>query len=281
MADANDRTQELLQSLTDGIAELGSSDAWRQWLDAQSRFHKYSFNNCLLIARQCPDASRVAGFNAWKQRGRSVRKGEKAIRILAPLTKRHEVLNDEGDAEKAVILVGFKVASVFDIAQTEGQQLPESPCRRLTDDAPAKAFDDLRIIAAMLGYTVMLAEELPGERNGDCNFSTRIIRVLGWLSMAQQVKTLTHELAHAILHSDGQTPRDIAELEAESVAYVVCGTGLEIDTADYSLGYVASWAGGSREAIEGIRRSGERISRAARHILSGLEDASNSEEEAA
>jgi antirestriction protein ArdC len=271
MANAKHTTDELLQSLTEGIAELGSQESWTKWLDAQRVFHKYSFNNGLLIARQCPQATRVAGFQAWRQLGRCVRKGEKAIRILAPVTRRDEVTGDNGEPQKVASLVGFRAAAVFDLSQTDGDELPQSPCRRLTEDAPAEAWDALKEIAQDFGYSVTLSEELPDERNGDCNFVTHSIRVLGCLAPAQQIKTLTHELAHALLHSDGQTPREVAELEAESVAYVVCGSGLGIDSREYSLGYVAGWAGGSKDAIEGIRRSGERISRAARRILAGLE----------
>lgn len=109
------------------------------------------------------------------------------------------------------------------------------------------------------------------QRNGDCNFLTHSIRVRETLAPAQRVETLAHEVAHAILHSDGRTPRELAELEAESVAFVVCGRGLGLDTSDYSFGYVATWAGGSREAVDAIRASGDRISRASRRILAAVD----------
>src|SRR3954449_8723947 len=89
------RRDQVLDQLTAGIAELVSSDAWRSWLTVQSRFHRYSFGNCLLILRQCPDATRVAGFHAWRKLGRAVRRGEKGIWILAPMTRRVDGDDDE------------------------------------------------------------------------------------------------------------------------------------------------------------------------------------------
>ena len=274
-------TEELLQSLQEGVAQLTTTQEWTRWLDMQRRFHKYSLNNCLLIAMQCPEAKWVAGFGTWKSLGRSVRKGEKSIRILAPVTRTPEVLGDDGDLQRIRSVVNFKPVSVFDVSQTDGEELPAPPVARLDGDAPEAAWDQLAAIATTVAYSVALTPYLPGERNGDCTPQTKLIRVRETLSPAQRVKTLAHELAHALLHEDGGVDRPVAELEAESVAFIVCGSAFGLDTSSYSLGYVATWAGGGREALDALRESAERIAAAARRILDALGSDAEVGEEAA
>ena len=256
----------LLDTLTEGIGALTSSAAWRAHLEVQGRFHQYSFSNALLICRQDPGASRVAGFATWKALGRAVRKGERAIWILAPMTGRR---TGTADGEERRPILGFRPVAVFDVAQTDGEPLPEV-CRTLEGDDPSAWFALLVDRASRLGYAVETAE-LPGTTNGDCSFARRRIRVECRNEPAQQVKTLAHELAHALLH-EGTDDRPLAELEAESTAFVVCHT-LGLDTSGYSFGYVACWAGGGPEAIARIKSSGARIQRAASVILDSLEEA--------
>jgi antirestriction protein ArdC len=250
----------LLDTLTEGIEALTTSDAWRAHLDAQGRFRRYSFSNALLLSRQDPDATRVAGFATWKKLGRAVRKGERALWILAPMTGRR-TRSDDGEEHRPIL--GFRPVAVFDVAQTDGDPLPEV-CRTLQGEGPAAGFHYLAERAARLGYGVEVTE-LPGSTNGDCSFARRRIRVECRNEPAQQVKTLAHELAHALLH-EGTDDRALAELEAESTAFVVCRS-LGLDTSDYSFGYVACWAGGGTEAVVRIRSSGTRIQRAASVIL--------------
>lgn len=261
---------EIVESLEAGIAELVDSDAWRDWLDVQSRFHSYSFGNCLLIRCQRPHATHVAGFHTWRRLGRTVRRGEKGIWILAPITRRvvREPMDDAGQPHSTRVLCGFKTVPVFDIGQTDGPQLPLQPAERLQGEAPDRVYDGLVAVANDLGYVVSEAH-LPGERNGDCSYAERRIRVEGSNATAHQVKTLVHELAHAMLH-EGFADRYLAELEAESIAYVVC-TSIGIDAGAYSFGYVASWAGGGDEAIAGIKAAATRIQRTADHILGSIE----------
>jgi antirestriction protein ArdC len=259
---ATDNHADLLAKLTQGIAELTRSDRWRHHLDCQGRFHHYSFNNVVLIAAQCPDATRVAGFNAWKQLGRSIRKGEKAIWILAPLvTRKAAEPDDEGDTTTAVR--GFKYVPVFDLSQTEGEELPTA-CNKLEGEGPAACIGRLTDVARSIGYSVEITQ-LRGGINGDCTFDLRRIRVEAGNAPAQRVKTLAHEIAHALLH-EGNHDRPLAELEAESTAYVVCQR-LGVDSGAYSFGYVAVWAGGGEQAIAGIKASCGRIQRASARIL--------------
>lgn len=218
MADTT-RTAEALSALTEGIAALCSTAAWKQYLDAARLFHDYSFANTVLIARQAPWASRVAGFHTWRRLGRFVRKGDRAIWILAPVTGRRgdsDTADDEQDQKRRTV-VGFRAVSVFDISQTDGEPLPEIATRLVGDDA-VDAFQHLVQVAGAIGYTVAI-EELPGERNRDTTFAARSIRVRRDLAVAHMVKTLCHELAHALLHDGFDGPRELAECEAESVAY--------------------------------------------------------------
>jgi antirestriction protein ArdC len=223
---------------------------------------------------QRPDATRVAGYHTWKSVGRQVRKGEHGIAILAPIVPRLPVAREDEDGTERVLVghpTAFGLARVFDIAQTDGEALPEVVSRLIGDDAGSR-FAGLAKVAATLGYSVEVSE-LPGQRNGDCTFELKRIRVREGLEPAQSVKTLAHELAHAILHSEadctGQT-RAVAELEAESVAFVVCDD-LGLDSSAYSFGYIATWAGCGDDADKAISASAQRINKAARTILEVLE----------
>jgi hypothetical protein len=145
------------------------------------------------------------------------------------------------------------------------------PISQLTGDDPEHVFLRLLKVAAGVGYSVEFSE-FADQRNGDCTYSERRIRILQTLAPAMACKTLSHELAHALLHSDAFLgPREQAELEAESTAYLVTAD-LGIDSSAYSFAYVASWAGGGPEAIRLIGQSGHRIVKAARAILGGPED---------
>ena len=265
---ATHRHPELLEKLAEGIGNLTSSEQWQRHLDVQSRFHRYSFGNVLLIAAQRPEATQVAGFNAWRKLNRSVRKGEKAIWILAPMVYRTSDTHADNDDER--VIRGFKFVPVFDLAQTDGDALP-AVCHQLDGDDPAGHYAQLVSVAQSIGFTVE-DHELAGP-NGDCCHSERRIRVEARNMPVQRVKTLAHELGHAILHEPGEDrprSRALLELEAESVAYVVC-QNLSIETSDYSFGYVATWAGGGSEAREAIKAYGTRIQRAADQILTAVE----------
>jgi hypothetical protein len=233
-------TADLIKQLTEGVAALTTTQEWERWLRAQRAFHRYSFSNVLLILRQFPSATRVAGFHRWHELDRFVRKGERGI---AP-------------------------AYVFDISQTDGEPLPEI-AHRLDGDDSAGSSVRLEKVAAELGFSVAVTQ-LPGECNGDCTHELRRIRISDRLAPAHRVKTLAHELVHAILHEQFED-RGLAELEAESVAYIVCHE-LALDSSTYSFGYLATWGHGGDKATQVITASGQRITTAARRILDSLED---------
>jgi antirestriction protein ArdC len=255
---------ELIDQLVDGIKSLTTSEEWRHYLDLQSRFHRYSFGNILLIDAQRHEATRVAGFNAWRKLNRFVRKGEKAIWILAPMVYKNADAEEGGHDQ---IIRRFKFVPVFDIAQTDGEELPSSS-RRLGGNDQNGLYADLVAVAQSIDFTVQ-DHEFGGTTNGDCSHFERRIRVETTNSPAQRTKTLAHEIAHALLHEKCDN-RLVAELEAESTAFVVCHV-LGLDTSFYSFGYVASWAGGAEQAIAGIKRSCDRIQKTAARILGFFE----------
>jgi antirestriction protein ArdC len=216
--------------------EKGHSDCLARYLTAISRFHRYSWNNVLLISLQRATATRVAGFQTWRKFGRYVRKGEKGIVILAPLIGKKKTEEDEGE-EKC--LFGFRPAYVFDVAQTDGEPLPEfasmqgDPIEHL---AKLKASVLEQQIA--LDYSESIRPALGLSRGG-------AITLACGLSPAQEFSTLAHELAHEKLHRTErrtQTTKTIRETEAEAVSFVVChAIGLETNTA--SSDYISLYDG--------------------------------------
>jgi len=215
----------------------------------------------------------VAGYRAWQQLGRQVRKGERGIAILAPVVNRvrPDATEDEPDPAAIHVVRAFRPAYVFDLSQTDGELLPEIATRLLGDD-PVDAVSKLVACAGALDFTVS-ADQLGPDLNGFCDHSNRHIVLNADLEPRMGVKTLCHELAHALLHSPERRedlPRELCELEAESVAFAICDE-LGIDSGAYSFGYIASWVGGSDAARHAIRASGQRITQAARALLDALE----------
>jgi antirestriction protein ArdC len=265
---------DVLARLAEGIRQLTTTEAWTSWLRTQSRFYRYSFGNTLLIALQRPDASLVAGYRRWCELGRQVRKGENGIRILAPCRYRtrsaDEDSDDSDDVSEAVR--GFRVAVVFALEQTDGEPLPEMPIAQVSGADGTGCFDALCEHADELGYRVAFDDFTSPSKCGETNFATRTVTLRRDLSPAHRVKTMFHELAHISLEhrSCAYGTRSVAELEAESVAWICCdAVGVRSD--GYSFAYVASWAGGGEEAIAGIRNSGQRIQRVSKRLLERLD----------
>jgi hypothetical protein len=260
------KNTDALELLEQGIKNLASQENWLNHLKTQAVFHSYSFNNCCLIINQCPDASSVAGFNAWKKLNRNVKKGEKGIRILAPM-----VHKDKEDPES--VRVSFRSVAVFDVSQTEGEPLPEIVTRLEGDDNGVLAA--LKEFATSKGFRVV--EEEMGETNGSCSYAAPITITLNPnRSLLQQAKTLAHELGHALLHCGenytGHDAKSSMELEAESVAFVVL-QHFGMDSGDYSFGYISHWAAAGADlepVIAQLKESGARIQKATNEIISAM-----------
>ena len=266
----SDNSDEKLKEVTDrleqGISELFDSERYTDYLRVMSKFPQYSLRNTVLIAMQAPDASYVMGFDAWKDPaiGRHVKANEKGIRIIAPRKAKKQVekidpdtkkpvLDKDGNPvmeEKEVVIPKFRVVCVYDVAQTEGKELPI-----LADELTGNVAQYKDFFAAIeksspfaIGF-----EALSGNRKGGCFYDERRIAINEGMSELQNVKTAIHEIAHATLHDiDKDAPerpdRRTREIEAESIAYAVC-QHYGLDTSDYSFGYIAGWSNG-RELSE-------------------------------
>jgi N-terminal domain of anti-restriction factor ArdC len=252
-----DRLLVIHEKLLAAVDQLCSSEAWRQMLGVAARFHSYSPNNVLLIAAQRPDATRIAGHRAWTQLGRQVRRGENGTAILAPVLRRTKPAEPDRPpadwdepANPSRVLRGFRGTQVFDISQTDGPALPEVRPELLDGAAPLRLWADLLDQVEAAGYTVTSSDLAPA--NGRTDFTDRSVTLHHDLPGAQLVKTLAHELAHVRLHAPNVRPtgldRPRAEVEAESVAYVVT-TAHGLAAGDYSVPYVTGWASGDRDLI--------------------------------
>lgn len=243
--DHDTKMDALLARLGESARLLTTSAGWQRWMTIASRFHRYSLNNQLLILAQRPDATCVAGYRAWQRLGRQVKRGERAIAIFAPTTRR--IPQEDSDEPKRVV-VGFRVAGVFDITQTEGEPLPELalPDVGIPDDG---LLDRLIDLAGTAGHPVQLVDTAdPGVR-GWFTPATGQICLVSTYSRASQTRTLLHELAHARDPLLAQHDRAESELVAESSAYII-GTGrFGLDMEDASALYVASWSGGDADRL--------------------------------
>jgi antirestriction protein ArdC len=266
-----EKTNKAMAILEDGVRNLTNDETWRAWLTTQAKFHHYSFGNCLLIAMQKPEARRVAGFNAWLDLGYAVRRGEKGIAILAPIVKK---VTDEATGDESKRVVFFKTVYVFDVSQVDptDRAKPIAPVaiEKLSGDAPADLFESLSTIVQAQGFTIEVVESIESmpDANGMTEHAKKKVTINGKLSPAMQCKTLAHELAHVMLHTpETQTQRNVGELEAESVAFVIMHANGITDNG-YSFGYVANWA--KEQSVELIRKRGEVIAKTAREILDQL-----------
>ena len=262
------------------IEALRTSEGWKRWLKVRRHFHTYSFHNQLLIANQCPQATRVAGFRSWLLIGYAVRKGERGIRIWAPCPPSKKQLAEwkrAGANPPEKPSTHFRLVAVFDRSQVDA--VPEFPGGLVELDLPtepidgaalAPLFQPLTRFAASIGSPITVAE-IPGPAEGYYEPSTKQIRVQpvsSEFSPNAQVSVGIHELAHALVrhdHQDDDPKLNYAEEEviAEAVAYSVCST-VGLDTAGSSIPYVATWGEGA--AGEPIERYAALIDRLARRL---------------
>ncbi|MCY4732107.1 DUF955 domain-containing protein [Natronomonas gomsonensis] len=283
--------EQWVEDLVAAVNDAQASEAFQAWLDAQIQFHDYSYRNTLLIKQQCPEATRVAGYRTWQEEfDRHVTEGESAIWIWAPIIAQrcpecenspsyHEQIDcdyDETDPEEwSRGLVGFNPAPVFDISQTDGEPLPELETAA-TGDA-GTLVSQLTDAAAALDVTVHVVDDSAWphpDANGVCTYpehpdGNAQVKVRDRSNEADLARTLIHEYAHALLHSDvdDETERAKREVEAESIAYVV-GRYVGLDTSGSAF-YLAAWESDDASVVRD--RLG-RISRTAEQLIDVLED---------
>ena len=288
-----DRLKEITDRLEQGILEVFESERYKEYLRVMSKFHHYSFNNTMLIALQKPDASLIAGFSAWKNtHGRTVKKGEKGIRIIAPAPFKVKqemekldpktnmpVMGADGKAvteEREITIPAYKVVSVFDVSQTEGKELPSIGVDELTGDV--SQYEDFFTALKKASPVPIALEHIEGSAHGYYHLAEKRIAIDDNMSELQTLKTAIHEIAHAKLHDiDLNAPKEekenrpnqrTREVEAESVAYTVC-QHYGLDTSDYSFGYVAGWSSGKE--LSELKGSLETIRLAASELIDSID----------
>ncbi len=302
MADANVNTvsitekqkvKEITDKLEEGLKELFESEKYKNYLSTMSKFHNYSFNNTLLIALQRPDASLVAGYQAWQKNfNRHVKRGEKGIRILAPAPYKIKEERDKLDPVTGEIMLdkdgtpqteeveikipAFRAVSVFDVSQTDGEPLPELEAKELL--STVEGYEDFIKAISFVAPAPIGFEDIPGDSKGYFNIEENRIAVQEGMSESQTLKTMVHETAHSMLHNKEVNKEDILapakdrntkEVEAESIAFTVCNH-FGIDTSDYSFGYIAGWSSG--KDMKELKSSLDTIRRTSSELITGIEE---------
>ena len=264
-----ERRREDRERLQRAAQELLSSEGWARWVRARAMFHSYSAGNCMLLAAQCHQRgivpNRIAGFRTWLKLGRVVRKGEIALRILAPvpLKQRDEQTGEETEERRIL----FRTAFVFDVSQTDS--LPgaepvalEPPHEPLTGDSHAHLLAPLCRFAESLGYSAAF-EVIEGSTGGWCDPKAKRIVVDAGVPANAQLRTLIHECAHALGIDYGQYSRAQAEVMVDTVTLVAASAvGLAVDGE--TISYVSGW--GERGALEAVTEFAETIDKVARRI---------------
>lgn len=260
--------QEATDTLEAAVESLETSDGFRAWLTARAKFHTYSLNNTLLIMWQYPEATRVASAKVWNSLDRHIVKGERAIRVFAPIEWHVECLPSETGAkynakrkrwERKVR--SYKLVPVFDVAQTDGEPLASLAYTEPDGDTHGHLIDPLMNMAESLGYTVKMQDT--GDAGGWCDPNTKTIAVSESLTFNGMVRVLVHEIAHALGVGYKDYGRSAAEVIVESVTYIVlAGQGFDLDPT--SVPYIAGWGKGN--ATVTIREFAETIDTLARQI---------------
>ena len=229
-----EKMQGLMKQLEEGVASVYTSDEYKAYLRFVANFYDYSANNCILIEMQWFESA-IKSLNP-------------AIKIIAPSLKKKTTLTD-GEESETMILSGFRAVNVFDVSQTDGEDIPEHYVHRLADNDEMKNFDVEAIRKTLLDISpadkIMFSADFDDDCLGCYNRVDNIIRIKEGLSNSETVSAMVHEVAHSILHRKGgdeeKASRNARELQAESIAFIVCEF-LGIDTSNRTFGYVAGWA---------------------------------------
>ena len=260
---AESKLDTIMKSLEEGVEKVFTSEQYQMYLQTMAKFHNYSFNNTLLIAMQRPDATLLAGYQTWQKKfHRHVKRGEKGIKIIAPVPVKEKRQVEKIDEETQEIVIGidgqpetetverilprFRVTTVFDVSQTEGEPLPSLEVNELAGDV--LIYEDFMKGLEEISPVPFQFQEIGSGAKGYYSNAEKLVAIQTGMSQAQTMKTAVHETAHAIFHDrdvmeeNGITKdRMTKEVESESVAYVVCNH-FGLDTSDYSFNYVAGWS---------------------------------------
>lgn len=264
------KVKEITDKLEKGLKELFESKQYMDYLTTMSKFHRYSYHNALLIVMQNPSATLLAGYKSWQKNfNRYVKKGEVGISILAPVTHRVLIDSEDDKHESEIRVTSFRIVTVFDVSQTEGDPIPT-----LGVDELSSAVDGYsRIFNAILSITTVPVtfEHIPGKSKGYFSSIDNRIALREGMSESQTLKTLIHEAAHTILHNSTQQIKDqrTREVEAESIAYTVL-QHFGIDTSEYSFGYIAGWS--SDKNTKELKSSLRTIQKTSSEFITAIED---------
>ena len=290
MAETDKKLKEITERLEQGVKEIFTSERYTEYLDTMSKFHNYSFNNTLLITMQKPDATLVAGYQAWQKKfNRHVKRGEKGIQIIAPTPVKEKqeiekidpdtqepIIGEDGQPETEIVemvIPRFRVATVFDVSQTEGEPIAELDVPELTGSVQ---FYDIFMEALQdISPVPVRFMEIDGEAKGYYHQTEKYIAIKTGMSNLQSMKTGVHEVAHAILHDNDVMDADgiikgktAKEVEAESIAYIVC-SHFGLDTSEYSFTYIASWC--ESQNMKTLKASMDTIRKTSAGIIENIE----------
>lgn len=284
---SKDKLKEITDSIENGIQNLFESDKYKQYLKTMSKFHHYSTNNVILISLQNPNATLVAGFHKWKKSfSRNVKKGEKAIKIIAPSpyvikeerekldpATKNPIIGDNGrieieETEKEI--ASFRVVSVFDVSQTDGKEIP-TLINTLTGDV--SQYDTFMEAIKQTAPVPISFETMSNDTDGYFHLVDKRIAIRDNMSEVQTVSAAIHEMAHALLHNlqkqeENPKNRNTEEVEAESISYAVCNY-YGIETSDNSFGYIANWSKG--KDLKELKASLETINTTSSQIITGID----------
>ena len=283
--------KEISERLEQGVKEIFTSERYTEYLNTMSKFHNYSFNNTLLITMQKPEATLVAGYQAWQKKfNRHVKRGEKGIQIIAPAPIREKqeiekidpvtkepVIGDDGQPETEIVemvIPRFRVTTVFDVSQTEGEPIAELKVPELTGSV--QFYDTFMQALQNISPVPIRMMNVEGEAKGYYHQTEKYIAIKEDMSNVQTMKTGVHEVSHALLHDrevmdvegvlKDQTTK---EVEAESIAYIVCNH-FGLDTSEYSFTYIASWCE-SRD-MKALKASMDTIRKTSAEIIGNIEE---------
>lgn len=284
MSKNQEKIKAALNRIEDSLAAINTDEDWLKFLSFQAQFYNYSFGNAMLIFSQNPNATYVKGYKAWNQLGRYVKKGSKGLAILAPCIRKVEVFKEpenknlyhDEEAEKEIkkVVSGFRIAYVYDIADTDGD---DSMLPVLVTGLAGNGEQEKEIYERLLNVISQehCVQEVSGTASkGSFNLETEVISIRGDLEYLQKIKTLLHEYAHLLdfqMHPEDDISRNRRELIAESVAFIV-SLRLGLDTSRYSMSYIKSWLK-DKEELKIIADSVQKI---AYTIITELAESSDS-----
>ena len=284
MSKNQEKIKAALNRIEDSLAAINTDEDWLKFLSFQAQFYNYSFGNAMLIFSQNPNATYVKGYKAWNQLGRYVKKGSKGLAILAPCIRKVEVFKEpenknlyhDEEAEKEIkkVVSGFRIAYVYDIADTDGD---DSMLPVLVTGLAGNGEQEKEIYERLLNVISKehCVQEVSGTASkGSFNLETEVISIRGDLEYLQKIKTLLHEYAHLLdfqMHPEDDISRNRRELIAESVAFIV-SLRLGLDTSRYSMSYIKSWLKDKEE----LKIIADRVQKIAYTIITELAESSDS-----